>query len=123
MPTTETGDNSDKENLTSVTKADSDKPSIKEKLTATWPKDHSADTVLIDTLLKERDEGRQSDSGFKSPSFIACSEALFGSEKISGGIAKSASCCQGRWATVCLAIISILLAIQHSYSSRRTSKP
>ena len=53
MPTTETGDNSDKENLTSVTKADSDKPSIKEKLTATWPKDHSADTVLIDTLLKE----------------------------------------------------------------------
>ena len=58
MPTTETGDNSDKENLTSVTKADSNKPSIKEKLTATWPKDHSADTVLIDTLHKERDEGR-----------------------------------------------------------------
>ena len=76
MPTTETGDNSDQENLTSVTKADSVKPSIKEKLTATWPKDHSADTVLIDTLLKEQDEGWQSDSGFKSLSFIACSEAL-----------------------------------------------
>jgi hypothetical protein len=32
------------------------------------------DAVLVATLLKEREEGRQSDSGFKPKSFIACTE-------------------------------------------------
>ncbi|KAJ8580704.1 hypothetical protein M405DRAFT_847468 [Rhizopogon salebrosus TDB-379] len=36
------------------------------------------DAVLIATLLKEREEGHQSDSGFKPKSFVTCAEALKG---------------------------------------------
>jgi hypothetical protein len=60
------------------------------------------DAVLIATLLKEREEGRQSDSGFKPKSFVACAEALKGSEKTSGGIAKSSGSCHDHWGKVCL---------------------
>ncbi|KAG1858919.1 hypothetical protein F4604DRAFT_1518960, partial [Suillus subluteus] len=55
------------------------------------------DAVLIATLLKEREEGRQSDSGFKPKSFVACAEALQGSEKTSGGVAKTSGSCHDHW--------------------------
>ncbi|KAG2125081.1 hypothetical protein DEU56DRAFT_744042 [Suillus clintonianus] len=57
----------------------------------------SDDAVLIATLLKEREEGHQSDSGFKPKSFIACAEALKGSEKTSGGVAKTSGSCHDHW--------------------------
>ncbi|KAG1719539.1 uncharacterized protein EDB91DRAFT_1065513 [Suillus paluster] len=62
----------------------------------------SDDAVLIATLLKEREEGHQSDSGFKLKSFVACTEALKGSEKTSGGVAKTSGSCHDRWGKACL---------------------
>ena len=58
------------------------------------------DAVLVATLLKEREEGRQSDSGFKPKSYIACAEALKGSEKTSGGVAKTSGSCHDHWGKV-----------------------
>ncbi|KAG0697719.1 hypothetical protein DFH29DRAFT_1003501 [Suillus ampliporus] len=60
-----------------------------------WKSSNNA--VLIATLLKEREEGHQSDSGFKLKSFIACAEALKGSEKTSGGVAKTSGSCHDHW--------------------------
>ncbi|KAG1728875.1 uncharacterized protein EDB91DRAFT_1253308 [Suillus paluster] len=79
---------------------------VTDKGTKTKPKAPSASTktvwkssdnaVLIATLLKER-EGHQSDSGFKPKSFIACAEALKGSEKTSGDVAKTSGSCHDHW--------------------------
>ncbi|OAX35831.1 hypothetical protein K503DRAFT_784794 [Rhizopogon vinicolor AM-OR11-026] len=55
------------------------------------------DAMLIATLLKEREEGCQSDSGFEPKSFIACAEALKSSEKMSVWIAKSSGSCHNHW--------------------------
>ncbi|KAG1731095.1 uncharacterized protein EDB91DRAFT_1034732, partial [Suillus paluster] len=55
------------------------------------------DAVLIATLLKEQEEGCQSDSGFKPKSFVACAEALQGSKKMSGGVAKTFGSCHDHW--------------------------
>ena len=60
------------------------------------------DAMLIATLLKEREEGCQSDSGFEPKSFIACAEALKSSEKMSVWIAKSSGSCHNHWGKVCL---------------------
>ena len=63
-----------------------------------WKSDD--DAVLVATLLKEREEGRQSDSGFKPVSYVACAEALKGSEKRSGGPAKTSNSCYDHWRKV-----------------------
>jgi Myb/SANT-like DNA-binding domain len=59
------------------------------------------DAVLVQTLLLQRAAGNQSDSGFKSTAYTACAEALSGSEKVSGGAAKTASSVSNHWAKVC----------------------
>jgi hypothetical protein len=41
---------------------------------AVWKDDD--DKLLVDTLLKEREEGHQSDSRFKSASWTACVDAV-----------------------------------------------
>ena len=56
--------------------------------------------MLVKTLLKECEEGRQSDSGFKPVTWTACADALKGSEQKSEGIAKSASSCHDHWGKV-----------------------
>ncbi|KAJ8583825.1 hypothetical protein M405DRAFT_866716 [Rhizopogon salebrosus TDB-379] len=58
------------------------------------------DAVLVATLLKEREEGHRSDSGFKPKSFVTCAEALKGSEQTSGGIAKTSGSCHDHWGNV-----------------------
>jgi hypothetical protein len=58
------------------------------------------DKVLVETLLKECEEGRQSDSGFKPASWTACAEALKGSEITSGGITKTSTSCHDHWSKV-----------------------
>jgi hypothetical protein len=73
-----------------------DKPSKSTK--AVW-KDKD-DQVLVKTLLKERKEGHQSNSGFKPASWTACAEALKGSEETSGGIAKTSTSCHDHWSKV-----------------------
>ncbi|KAG2360527.1 hypothetical protein BDR07DRAFT_1260282, partial [Suillus spraguei] len=58
----------------------------------------SVDAVLIATLLKEWEEGHQSDSGFKpKPLSSKTVEALKGSEKTSGGVAKTSGSCHDHW--------------------------
>ena len=57
------------------------------------------DKILVDTLLKEREEGHQTDSGFKPTSYPACAEALKASQ--SGGAVKTAGSCADRWTRVC----------------------
>ncbi|OAX39376.1 hypothetical protein K503DRAFT_645862, partial [Rhizopogon vinicolor AM-OR11-026] len=57
----------------------------------------SDDAVLVATLLKEREEGHQFDSGFKLKSFVACAKALKGSERTSGGVAKTSGSCHDHW--------------------------
>jgi hypothetical protein len=71
------------------------------------------DAVLIATLLKEREEGRQSDSGFKPKSFVTCAEALKGSEQTSGGIAKTSESCHDHWEKVYL-ILKFNIFTTHS---------
>jgi hypothetical protein len=56
---------------------------------AVWRSQDS--TLLIDTLLKEREAGHQSDTGFKPVAWTACALALQGSDVVSGGIVKTAS--------------------------------
>jgi hypothetical protein len=55
------------------------------------------DRVLVETLLKECKEGRQSDSGFKPASWTACADALKGSEIKNGGIPKTPNSCHDHW--------------------------
>jgi len=89
-------DNSDPTAESTTTKAKVPSASTK----TVWKS--SDDAVLVATLLKEREEGRQSDSGFKPKSFAACAEALKGSERTSGGIAKTSGSCHDHWGKVCL---------------------
>jgi hypothetical protein len=72
-----------------------------------WKNDD--DKVLVETLLKEREEGRQSDSGFKPASWTACADALKGSELKSGGIAKTANSCHDHWNKVHIYTRNILV--------------
>jgi hypothetical protein len=73
-----------------------DEPSNSTK--AVWR--DSDDKVVVETLLKEREEGHQSNSGFKPVTWTACADALKGSEQKSGGITKSASSCHDHWGKV-----------------------
>jgi hypothetical protein len=72
---------------------------------ASWkPEDNK---LLVETLLKERDEGHQPDTGFKSVLYTTCAEALVGSEIWSGGAVKSAENCYNRWGVV--RVLTILI--------------
>jgi hypothetical protein len=64
-----------------------------------WKSQDSA--LLIETLLKEREAGHQSDTGFKPVAWTACATALKGSEVLSGGITKTASSARDHFAKVC----------------------
>jgi hypothetical protein len=66
---------------------------------AVWKSHDSA--LLIETLLKEREAGHQSDTGFKPVAWTACAAALRGSEIWSGGAAKTATSAHDHFAKVC----------------------
>lgn len=53
-----------------------------------------SDRMLIDTLIREARNGRQSENGFKSAAFVAAAQVLEGSELASGGKPKSANSCR-----------------------------
>jgi hypothetical protein len=55
------------------------------------------DAILVETLIKERELGHQTDSGFKPVAFTACAEALKGSELTSGGAPKSSGSTKDHW--------------------------
>ena len=57
------------------------------------------DKILVDTLLKERKEGHQTDSRFKPTLYPAWAEALKASQ--SGGAVKTAGSCADQWTRVC----------------------
>jgi len=88
--------NNGADNELATSKSSGDKPSKSTK--AVWKSQDSA--LLIDTLLKEREAGHQSDTGFKPVAWTACAIALKGSEVKSGGIAKTASSARDHFAKV-----------------------
>lgn len=84
---------------TTISKASKKKGSGPSKSTkASWKSGDSA--MLIATLLKEREAGRQSDSGFKPTSWAACALALKGSEITSGGASKTSNSCRDHFKKV-----------------------
>ncbi|KAL0950208.1 hypothetical protein HGRIS_010200 [Hohenbuehelia grisea] len=58
----------------------------------------ACDEILITTLLKQRDEGNQTDNAqWKGDAWTATANALAGTELNSGGCRKTASACNSRW--------------------------
>lgn len=63
----------------------------------------NCDGILVDTLFKERQSGRQTDNASWHPSAWTTAETLLaGTETHTGGIPKSAQSCQNRWTAVSL---------------------
>ena len=66
---------------------------------AVW--NSSCDAILIETLEKEKADGRMtSNSSWHSAAWIEAEKALAGTEEISGGIKKTADSCHNWWAAV-----------------------
>lgn len=65
---------------------------------AVWKSSDSA--LLIENLIKERDAGHQSDSGFKPVAWVSCALALKGSEITGGGAVKSKGSCKDHFKKV-----------------------
>lgn len=90
-------------------------------LRAMW--NNSCDSILIETLEKEKEDGRMtSNSSWHSSVWTAAEMALDGTERSSGGGKKTADSCHNRWSAV-RTIINFQLFIYLSYcvhSSRRT---
>ena len=58
----------------------------------------SDEAVLLDTLADEKRDGKNwGDNNPKPAAWTKCEEALKGSEKRSGGIAKTAKAIKSRW--------------------------
>lgn len=116
-----TPNNSDKENTSNTDKPNCEggkrgapgksksKAPEKAPTKAIWT--DADNVVLVDTLLQEKEEGRQSDSGFKSASYTACAAALSGSEKVSGGLPKSSDSCYNHWGNVRISTFQISTTI------------
>ena len=60
----------------------------------------SDEATLIDTLLKARDEGLQSENGWKPTAYTLAEQALEGSEVMSGGVKKTLQPIKTRWQRV-----------------------
>jgi hypothetical protein len=68
---------------------------------AVWNNTGSCDSILIETLEKEKEDGRMtSNSSWHSSVWTAAETALDGSESHSGGSKKTADSCHNRWSAV-----------------------
>jgi len=60
------------------------------------------DAVLLENLIKEKENGNQTDnSSWKTVVWTTTEKALAGSEMHSGGAAKTGESCHNRWTAVC----------------------
>ena len=67
----------------------------KDKATATWSLDDGA--TLLRTLKKTKEDGKWGDNNPKDAAWTVCVGALYGSEKVSGGVAKDVKIIKNRW--------------------------
>lgn len=84
-----------------------------------------SDALFIGQLTAEKAaENRTHNAGWHQAAFTACSRVLAGSEKKSGGAAKTADACVTRWGTVCPSFLpcSLLLIFCSSRPSIRSSR-
>ncbi|KAG6807625.1 hypothetical protein H0H92_006890 [Tricholoma furcatifolium] len=69
------------------------------KQRAIW--DTDTDRILINALLKQRDDGMQTSNGnWHSDTWTAAEQDLSGTEHRSGGAVKTSATCQTRWAAI-----------------------
>jgi hypothetical protein len=73
-------------------------PSFKDKISATWS--HDDESVLICMLKRAKEEGKWGDNNPKEVAWRSCIIALSGSEKASGGAAKTVKVVRSRWQRV-----------------------
>lgn len=85
-----------------------------------------SDALFIGQLTAEKAaENRTHNAGWHQAAFTACSRVLAGSEKKSGGAAKTADACVTRWGTVCpsflpCSLLLIFLQLKAQYQIVKT---
>lgn len=77
------------------------------------------EATLVHTLASAKAKGHIGDNGFKKPAWTACEEALQGSERISGGTAKTPQSIKSRWQRVRGILVLIFMRLLISPAQAR----
>jgi hypothetical protein len=84
----------------------SDEDESKAKSAVTWtPADEA---TLVEAFKAQKNQGNMAESGWKPTAYTAVVKALEGSEKLSGGTAKTVSTVKSRWQRVSVIHCSII---------------
>jgi hypothetical protein len=78
---------------------DNKNPGSKDKGNTKWNRDDEA--MLVQTLIKAKEDKKWGDNNPKPSAWTACAAALSGSEIITGGIAKNIKAIKTRWQRIC----------------------
>jgi hypothetical protein len=80
---------------------DNKKPASKEPNRGNAKWSCEVEAILIQALLKAKEERKWGDNNPKPVAWTACVAALSGSEKTNGGVPKNAKAIKSRWQRVC----------------------